>query len=191
LNRAILLDRDGVINEDRDDYVKSWAEVRFIKGARRALKQIHQAGVPIVVITNQAAIGRGIISESDLSDIHTRLQGAIKKSGGSILKFYYCPHHPDDQCRCRKPKSGLLKRAARDLNLNLADCFFVGDALRDVQAGRRAGCRTVLVQTGQGKKTLQKILTGQTSITPDWVCDNLASATPLMLNYFKSEIPNS
>jgi histidinol-phosphate phosphatase family protein len=191
LNRAILLDRDGVINEDRDDYVKNWAEVRFIKGTRRALKQIHQAGIPIVVITNQAAVGRGIISEANLSDIHTRMQRAIKKSGGAISKFYYCPHHPDDQCRCRKPRSGLLKRAARDLNLNLADCFFVGDTLKDVQAGRRAGCRTVLVQTGQGEKTLQKILTGHTTITPDWVCDDLASATPLMLTYFKNEVLNS
>jgi histidinol-phosphate phosphatase family protein len=191
LNRAIFLDRDGVINEDRDDYVKSWEEVHFIKGARQAIKMIHQAGIPIIVITNQAAIGRGIISEADLSDIHTRMQGAIKKGGGSISHFYYCPHHPDDQCHCRKPRCGLLKRAARDLNLNLADCFFVGDTLKDVHAGRRAGCRTVLVQTGQGEKTLQKILAGQTTITPDWVCEDLASATPLMLNYFKNEVLNS
>ncbi|MBA4395246.1 MAG: D-glycero-beta-D-manno-heptose-1,7-bisphosphate 7-phosphatase [Desulfobacca sp.] len=183
LNRAIFLDRDGVINEDREDYVKSWAEVRFIKGARPALKQIHQAGIPVVVITNQAAIGRGIITEAILLDIHTRMMKAVNKAGGAILKMYYCPHHPDAHCRCRKPRSGLLKKAARELNLDLAHCFFVGDTLRDVQAGKRAGCRTILVQTGHGEKTLEKILAGQTTVTPDWVCDNLASATTLMLNF--------
>lgn len=188
MNRAILLDRDGVINEDRDDYVKSWAEVRFIKGARQALKQIHQAGIPVVVITNQAAVGRGIITEADLADIHARLMRTIKKAGGSISKIYYCPHHPEAHCRCRKPHSGLLKKAARELHLDLTRCFFVGDALRDIQAGKRAGCHTVLVQTGQGEKSLEKIMAGQAAVAPDWVCDNLASATPLMLELFKRNL---
>lgn len=173
-----------MINEDRDDYVKSWAEVRFIKGVRGALKQIHQAGIPVVVITNQAAVGRRIIGEADLLDIHTRMQRAVKKAGGSILKFYYCPHHPDDRCRCRKPRSGLLKRAGRELHLDLSQCIFVGDTLRDIQAGKRAGCRTLLVKTGQGETTLQKILTGQTMIRPDWVCRDLTAATPLLLNFY-------
>lgn len=185
MNRAILLDRDGVINEDREDYVKSWQEVRFIKGARQALKQIHQAGVPVVVITNQAAVGRGLITEDDLADIHARLMKAIQKAGGKITKIYYCPHHPEAHCRCRKPRIGMLKKAAQELHLDLRQCFFVGDALRDVQAGKRAGCHTVLVQTGQGEKSLQKILAGQATVSPDWVCDNLASATALMLDFFK------
>lgn len=181
MNRAILLDRDGVINEDRDDYVKSWEEVRFIKGVRSALKQIHQAGIPVVVVTNQAAVGRGIISQVRLEDIHIRLARAVKKAGGNLLSIYYCPHHPDDHCQCRKPRIGLLKRAARDLNLDLRQCFFVGDTLRDIQAGRRAGCQTILVQTGKGQVSLSKILAGKTAITPGWVCENLAEATAVML----------
>ena len=185
MNRAIFLDRDGVINEDRVDYVKSWEEFRFIKGAHQALKQIHQAGIPVVVISNQSVIGREIITEAELSIIHSRLLKEVQKSGGFITKIYCCPHHPDDHCRCRKPRIGLLKKAAHEMDLDLTKCVIVGDNLKDIQAGKRAGCRTVLVQTGQGNKTITKILTGQTKIKPDWVCDNLASAIPIILDYFK------
>ena len=185
MNRAIFLDRDGVINEDRADYVKSWEEFRFIKGARQALKKIHKAGIPVVVISNQSVIGRGIITEADLSVIHNRMLRAIQKSGSFITKIYYCPHHPDDHCHCRKPRIGLLKKAAKEMGLDLTKCILVGDNLKDIQAGKRAGCRTVLVQTGHGGKTITKILTTQTKIKPDWVCDNLASAIPIILTFFK------
>ena len=181
MNRALFLDRDGVINEDQEDYVKSWEEFRFIKGVRQALKKIHQAGISVVVITNQSVIGRGIITEADLSALHVRMLGTIKKAGGEILKIYYCPHHPDAHCQCRKPRIGMLKKAAREFNLDLKKCLFVGDALKDIQAGKRAGCRTLLVQTGQGEDSLKKILAGKTRIRPDWVCPSLAAARPLML----------
>ena len=185
MNRALFLDRDGVINEDQKDYVKSWEEFRYIKGVRKALKEIHQAGVPVVVITNQSIIGRGMVTEAELSVIHDRMLKGVKKAGGELLKVYYCPHHPDDHCSCRKPRIGMLKKATRDLNLDLKKCLFVGDALKDIQAGNRAGCRTVLVQTGQGAESLKKILGGKTSIQPDWVCDSLPAATPLILDYFR------
>jgi histidinol-phosphate phosphatase family protein len=175
------LDRDGVINEDQEDYVKSWDEFRFIKGVRRALKELHQAGVSVVVITNQSIIGRGMITEVELSVIHDRMVKSIRNAGGEILKIYYCPHHPDAHCPCRKPRIGMLKKAARELNLDLKECLFVGDALKDIQAGRRAGCRTILVQTGQGEASLRKILDGKTGVKPDWVCASLAAATPLIL----------
>jgi histidinol-phosphate phosphatase family protein len=185
LNHAIFLDRDGVINEDRKDYVKSWEEFRFIKGVRQALKKIHQAGIPVVVITNQSVIGRGMVTEAKLSVIHDRMLKGIKKAGGEILKVYYCPHHPDAHCLCRKPRIGMLKKAARELNLDLKRCLFVGDSLKDIQAGNRAGCRTLLVQTGQGRQSLIKILSGKTRIKPDWVCDDLPSATPLILEHLQ------
>ncbi len=181
MRSAIFLDRDGVINEDQEDYVKSWEEFRFIKGVRKALREIHQAGVPVVVITNQSIIGRGMVTEAELSGIHDRMLEGVKKAGGNILKIYYCPHHPDAHCSCRKPRIGLLKRAARELDLDLKKSVFVGDTLKDMRAGKRAGCRTVLVQTGQGKESLKKILTGKTRIKPDWVCDSLAAASPLIL----------
>jgi histidinol-phosphate phosphatase family protein len=186
LNHAIFLDRDGVINEDREDYIKSWEEFRFIKGVRQALKKIHQAGIPVVIITNQSVIGRGLVTEGDLSAIHNRMVKAVQKSGGRITKIYYCPHHPDDHCRCRKPRIGMLKKAARELNLDLKECVFVGDNLKDIQAGNRAGCRTVLVQSGQGRESLIKILSGKTRIKPDWVCGDLPSATPLVLEHFQN-----
>jgi len=185
LDQVIFLDRDGVINEDREDYVKSWEEFRFIKGVRRALRQINKAGVPVVVITNQSAIGRGFVTEADLTALHNRMKAGIKKAGGEISKIYYCPHRPEDQCRCRKPRIGMLRKAARELNLDLKKCLFVGDALKDIQAGNRAGCRTLLVQTGQGRESLKKILTGKTRVRPDWVCESLAAATPLILDYFQ------
>lgn len=185
LRSALFLDRDGVINEDHVDYVKSWEEFRFIKGVCKALREIHQAGVPVVVITNQSIIGRGMVTEADLSVIHDRMLKGVKKTGGTILKIYYCPHHPDDHCTCRKPRIGLLKRAAKELDLDLKKCLFVGDTLKDMRAGNRAGCRTVLVQTGQGEESLKKILTGKTRSKPDWVCESLAAATPLVLDHFR------
>ena len=189
MRSAIFLDRDGVINEDQEDYVKSWEEFRFIKGVRKALREIHQAGVPVVVITNQSIIGRGMVTEAELSVIHNQLLKSVKKAGGNILKIYYCPHHPDDHCSCRKPRIGLLKRAARELGLDLKNSVFVGDTLKDLQAGKRAGCRTALVQTGQGEESLKKILTVKTRIRPDWVCESLAAATPLLLAFLKKENP--
>jgi len=179
------MDRDGVINEDRQDYVKGWEEFRFIKGVHQALKQLNQAGVLVVVITNQAAIGKKKITEAELKIIHTHMLKAINKTGGNIVRVYYCPHHPDAHCRCRKPRIGLLKKAAQELSLDLSKSIFIGDTLKDIQAGNRAGCRTILVQTGQGQESLKKIMAGQTKIKPDWVCDSLPSATPLILDYLQ------
>ncbi len=182
------MDRDGVINEDQEDYVKSWKEFRFIKGVRKALREIHQAGVPVVVITNQSIIGRGMVTEAELSVIHDRMLKGVKKAGGNISRIYYCPHHPDDHCRCRKPRIGMLKMADKELNLDLKNSVFVGDTLKDIRAGNRAGCHTVLVETGQGEESLIKILAGKTRIRPDWVCGSLAAATPLILDYLQKEI---
>jgi histidinol-phosphate phosphatase family protein len=184
LNRVLFLDRDGVINEDREDYVKSWEEFRFIKGVRPALKKIKEAGIPVVVITNQSAIGRGLISEGTLLALHDRMTAGIKKAGGEIRRIYHCPHHPDDHCRCRKPRIGLLKRAAKELNLDLKKCLFVGDTIKDIQGGRKAGCSTLLVQTGQGEVSLKKILKGKVMVRPDWVGESLAAATPLIMEYW-------
>jgi histidinol-phosphate phosphatase family protein len=188
LNQALFLDRDGVINEDREDYVKSWEDFRFIKGVRRALKDIRQAGVPVAVITNQSAIGRGLITEEELSFIHDRMDRAVQNSGGLFQKIYYCPHHPGDLGRCRKPGIGLFKKAAKEMNLNLTKCVFVGDTLKDIQCGKRAGCRTILVQTGQGKESLKKILAGKTKIKPDWVCKSLDAATLLVLDHLQRSL---
>ncbi|MEW6184724.1 MAG: D-glycero-beta-D-manno-heptose 1,7-bisphosphate 7-phosphatase [Thermodesulfobacteriota bacterium] len=191
MDRVLFLDRDGVINEDRPDYVKSWEEFRFINGVRPALKKIHQAGIPVVVITNQSVIGRGLVPEAGLMDIHDRMQKAVKKAGGRISAIYYCPHRPEDHCRCRKPRIGLLKKAASEMNLDLKKCIFIGDSLKDLQAGNRAGCCTILVQTGQGKETLKKILSGKTIIRPRWVSEDLNTTIPLILKHLTRNGKNS
>jgi histidinol-phosphate phosphatase family protein len=184
MKRVLFLDRDGVINEDRDDYVKSWEEFTFTKGVKGALKTIKEAQIPVVIVTNQSIIGRGMVPEAELKTIHENMKSRIKKGGGEILKIYYCPHHPDDGCRCRKPRTGLLKQAAREWGLDLKECLFVGDSLKDLQAGRRAGCKTMLVRTGQGEETLKKILGGKTRIRPEWICASLAEAVPLIVRFY-------
>ncbi|MFH0786562.1 MAG: HAD family hydrolase [Pseudomonadota bacterium] len=158
------MDRDGAINEDREDYVKSWDEFRFIRGAKQALKQFNQAGVLIVVITNQSVIGQGLVTEDELFVIHERMTMAVEKARGLIQKIYYCLHHPDERCRCRKLRIGLLEKAGKEMGLDLKESVFVGDSFKDIQAGKRAGCRTLQVQTGRGKETIKKILSGKTSI---------------------------
>lgn len=152
MTAAVFLDRDGVINENRDDYVKDWTEVRFIPGALEALACLSSLPFSIVLITNQSVIGRGILSLEQLEAIHHRLVTEIRAHGGRMDGIYYCPHHPDVNCDCRKPKPGLLYRAARDLKLDLARSYLIGDAVSDIEAALSAGCRPILVLTGRGRE---------------------------------------
>ena len=150
LKKAVFLDRDGVINENRHDYVKQWAEFKFLPGALTALERLANTSLPIVVITNQSAVGRGILDQKVLEEIHARMTTMIRARGGRIDKIVYCPHDPETDCDCRKPKTGLLKQAAEALNINLRGSYLVGDAVSDIQAGLAAGCQPYLVLTGRG-----------------------------------------
>ncbi len=152
---TIFLDRDGVINENRSDYVKSWSEYRFLPGAREAIAKLTQAGYRIVVCTNQAGIARGSISLETVEDIHLRMLAGIAEMGGRIEKVYYCPHSKDERCPCRKPRPGLLLRARDELGLDMRDAVFIGDSMTDICAGLAAGVRTVLVLTGLGVEQLR------------------------------------
>lgn len=155
---AIFLDRDGVINANRDDYVKSWAEFCFLPGSLSALKRLHeQCTLPIVVITNQSAVGRGILRLADLTHIHTNMVNAVTNYGGRIDNIFYCPHHPQANCPCRKPKPGLLYQAAQMLHIHLQTSYIVGDAITDIQAGLAVGCKPILVLTGRGKAAKDKL----------------------------------
>lgn len=148
---AIFLDRDGVINHNRSDYVKSWAEFQFLPHSLTALRILANLAVSIVVISNQSPIGRGLITNADVDDIHEQMQAQITAHGGRIDGIYYCPHHPDDNCTCRKPQPGLLIAAASELDLDLQHSYFVGDAATDVAAALAAGCQPILVRTGRGE----------------------------------------
>jgi D-glycero-D-manno-heptose 1,7-bisphosphate phosphatase len=149
---TIFLDRDGVINENRSDYVKSWHEYRFLPGSKEAIAQLTRAGHRIIVCTNQACIAHGIISVETVEDIHCRMMAEVAHVGGRIEKVYYCPHGKDEGCGCRKPRPGLLLRARDELGIDLHDALFIGDSMTDVRAGLAAGIPTVLVLTGLGRE---------------------------------------
>ena len=152
----ILLDRDGVINVDRDDYIKSPQEWFPITGSLEAIAQLYQHGYKIIVITNQSGIARGLFSEQTLHTIHKKMRQEVMAHGGQIDAIYFCPHQGSDQCECRKPKIGLLTQFAQDYAVDLTGLFFIGDSLRDIQAAQHAGAKPILVKTGNGLKTLQE-----------------------------------
>lgn len=152
---TIFLDRDGVINENRSDYVKSWNEFRFLPGSCEAIALLARAGHRIIVCTNQASIARGIITRETIEEIHYRMACEIDRAGGCIEKIYYCPHGRDAQCPCRKPRPGLLLRARDELGLDMRDALFIGDSITDIQAGLAAGVHCMLVLTGRGQEQLR------------------------------------
>lgn len=147
---AIFLDRDGVINENLPHYVKSWDEVHILPGALDALRTLRQTSFAVVVVTNQSAVNRGLLSLAVLHDVHARLQAVIADAGGQLDAIYYCPHRPDEGCACRKPQPGLLLQAATALHLDLARSYLVGDAITDLEAALAVGVQPVLVRTGRG-----------------------------------------
>lgn len=154
---AVFLDRDGVINANRPDYVKSWAEVRFLPGVFRALARLARTPFAIVVVTNQSPVGRGLLAPEVAEEINRRIQAMVAAHGGRIDAVYLCPHRPEEGCACRKPKPGLLLRAAQERDLNLAASYMVGDALSDVEAARAAGVHPILVLTGRGRAHVHRL----------------------------------
>ena len=145
--KIIFLDRDGVINEKapRAEYIKSWDEFKFLPGSMTAMKLLSRNGYKIFIITNQAGIARGVMTDSDLNKIHSNLERELERNNVKIEGIYYCPHGWGDGCECRKPRPGMFFRAAREHDLDLSKSVFIGDDERDLQAGNAAGCRTLLV----------------------------------------------
>lgn len=157
MNPAIFLDRDGVIIENRSHYVRSWADVEIFPQALEALARLAGTRYKIVLVTNQSAVGRGLIARETAEEINRRLLKAINAAGGQVHGTYMCPHTPSDGCECRKPRPGMLLRAAQDLSIDLKSSIMIGDALTDLQAGRAAGLhRVALVRTGRGASQLQQ-----------------------------------
>ncbi|MEJ2560691.1 MAG: HAD family hydrolase [Anaerolineae bacterium] len=152
--RAIFLDRDGVICENRSDHVKSWNEFRFLPGAQNSLAALGRLGLPIIVVTNQAIIGRKMVPASVVDDIHRRMVADVEASGGRIDRVVYCPHRPEDRCTCRKPEPGMLLQVADEMDIDLSQSYLIGDAATDLMAGQRVGCRTFMVLTGRGMQQL-------------------------------------
>ena len=166
--KLVILDRDGTINHDSEQHIRSPDEWRPIEGSLEAIARLNQAGYRIVVATNQSGIARKLFDTRTLFAIHDKLQRAVAQVGGRIDAFFFCPHSADSACECRKPKPGMLLEIARRFNVSLADVYMVGDAQRDVDAAAAAGARPVLVLTGKGKKTQKEgKLPGGTEVYPD------------------------
>jgi D-glycero-D-manno-heptose 1,7-bisphosphate phosphatase len=152
--KLVILDRDGVINHDSDQYIKSPDEWCPIPGSLEAITRLNQAGHRIVVATNQAGIGRGLFDIATLTAIHDKMHRAVTQAGGRIDAVFYCPHARDSNCNCRKPKPGLLEDIARRFNADLTGVPAIGDSLRDLQAAAQVRAQPILVMTGKGKKTV-------------------------------------
>ena len=169
----IILDRDGVINQDSPDYIKSPEEWHAIPGSLEAIARFNQAGHQVVVATNQSGIGRQFYDLATLEAINQKMTNELKKVGGHLDGIYYCPHLPSDHCSCRKPKPGLLQQISQDFSVDLSqNAVLIGDSARDIQAAHNVNCRAILVLTGNGKKTAE-----QNNFTrPVGVFDSLAQA---------------
>jgi len=152
-SKLIILARDGVINFDSANYIKSPAEWKPIPGSLEAIARLNQAGYRVVVATNQSGVGRGLFDMDTLNAIHEKMHKALRALGGRIDAIYYCPHPADSSCDCRKPKPGMFRRISETLNVNLKGVPAVGDSQRDLQACVILGCQPILVLTGKGEKT--------------------------------------
>jgi D-glycero-D-manno-heptose 1,7-bisphosphate phosphatase len=176
--KLIVLDRDGVINEDSDEYIKSPEEFIPIPGSLEAIARLTQAGWRVVVATNQSGIARGYYDLATLHRIHDKLRQQLAALGGQIEAIFYCPHGPDDQCECRKPKPGLFRDIEARLQTSLHGVPAIGDSLRDLEAAQAVGALPILVRTGKGARTVAK----RTGLEGVPVYPNLAAAVDALLS---------
>ncbi|BBM86079.1 D-glycero-alpha-D-manno-heptose-1,7-bisphosphate 7-phosphatase [Candidatus Uabimicrobium amorphum] len=168
-NKGILLDRDGVLIENREDYVKNISEIKILPGVKDAIMDLWSKNYTICIVTNQSGVSKGLYREQDVRDVHEFIEQQFKKEMSGPIFWYYCPHQDKDNCDCRKPKPGLLQRAIREHNFCEENTWMVGDNIRDIEAGRALDCKTCLVLTGLGKSFHHP----QMSLVPQKVCCDL------------------
>jgi D-glycero-D-manno-heptose 1,7-bisphosphate phosphatase len=190
---GIFLDRDGTVNFEVE-YLSSVSDLKLIPGSSTAIKEANQLGWKVFIITNQSGVARGIISEIDLEKIHQILQATLAQDGASLDAIYYCPHHPEigeshyrKECDCRKPKAGMIDRAAKEFKIDLTKSFVIGDKMIDIQTGNNCGAKSILVLTGYGKEELK--LCQQQNVKIDFIADNLYDAIQFIKRTVQQEIP--
>lgn len=176
MRKAVFLDRDGVLNRKapEGEYITCWEEVEFLPGVFEAVRRLNKRGYLVAVTTNQRGVAKNLLTEAALREIHERMLKAFAGKGSPIAAIYYCPHEIDAKCKCRKPKPGMLLRAAQEHSINLAASWMVGDSLTDVQAGKAAGCRTVWLTE------MKHMPSG--AAAPDLTANSLAEAVTRILN---------
>lgn len=181
--KLIVLDRDGVINKDSAEFIKTPEEWVPIKGSLEAIARLSQAGYEVVVLTNQSGVGRGLFNADMLGKIHVRMIDYIQQYGGKIQCILFCPHRPEDGCDCRKPRTGLYDELSERLAVSLKGVFSVGDSVRDLVAAQQAGAQPILVKTGNGKKSLKEINKNpELGLSEVAVFDSLARFTDHLLS---------
>jgi len=175
LSNVVFLDRDGVVNRDSLLYVTSWSEFEFLPRSLEAIRDLTHCGFTVILITNQSAVARRMITLSELENIHRRMQQAVATAGGRVTDIFFCPHHPDDGCSCRKPQPGLISKAASKHPMDLSAAVLVGDSAKDIECARNAGCgRAVLVRTGNGRQAEKELAARH--IVPAFVAEDLYDA---------------
>ena len=179
--RFVILDRDGTIIEERE-YLSDPEQVTLIPGAGAALRELRRMGYGLIVITNQSGIGRGFFDLGQLQRVHKRLEELLQSEGIHLDGLYVCPHSPDDDCACRKPKLGLLQKAGRDLDFSIASSIVIGDKASDIEMGRMAGALTFLARTGYGSQ-----VSTEEVVEPDFIVNDLSSATESIRNLLSRE----
>jgi D-glycero-D-manno-heptose 1,7-bisphosphate phosphatase len=173
--RFLFLDRDGVINRDRPDYVKSWDEVRFYPDALEALRWLHRRDIGTILISNQSALHRGYVGWEEFWQLHQRVVAHIRGARGDILAAFYCPHRPDENCRCRKPSPQMIVAASGIFGVHLESSFMIGDRATDVLAAKRAGCQAVLLERPEAAPTAPPDAVSA-QCAPDLRCPSLFDA---------------
>jgi len=170
MHKAVFIDRDGVINQDLGKYITKPEEFVFLPGVIDALKKLQKTEYKIIIITNQGGVGKGIYTEKDVKDIHDKMVKTLKAEGVRIDGVYYCPHHPNEDCECRKPRLGMVNAAIKDHKIDVKGSFFIGDKTSDIKAGKDAGCKTFLVHTGYAGRDKKY------DTIPDFLAANLLEA---------------
>ena len=183
MQKTIFIDRDGVINKDpggwtKYSYVTKWDEFFFIDGSVKALQLLKDAGYKIFVISNQGGISKGYFTQKDLDEVNRKMLIEIKKGGGKIDRLFYCIHHDKDNCECRKPKTGLIEQAAKTMRIDFKETYIIGDSIRDVEAGKRIGMKTIFVSSG--KTPLSEL--DSWGIKPDYIKKDLLEAVEWLLS---------
>ncbi len=186
LKPALFLDRDGVIVEEVQ-HLSDPSQLSLIPGSADAISHVNRNGIPVIVVTNQAGVARGYYPHSRVEEIHDRLNSLLEPYGAHIDRYYYCPHHPTEgfspylaNCECRKPRAGMLLRAATELSLDLSRSYIVGDKISDLEAGANAGCRPILVKTGYGGAVAHSLNRGDLGTI--YVAGNLSEAVRFCLS---------
>lgn len=195
MNKAVFLDRDGVITKEPPYYTHKIDQLELIPKSAEAIRLLNESGFKVIVVSNQAGVARGYYQEKDIKIYNNEMKRQLEVKDAYIDAIYYCPHHPDAaiekykiNCNCRKPKPGMLRQAEKDLNINLKHSFLVGDKMSDIEAGYRAGCKAILVLTGQGNNESKKI--SKMNIKPGYISKDLFAAIQIIKRNDKSKEDN-